>query len=112
MCLLTTLYASTVGCDEDDTSVLQIVNESLNIARDINALRFPAMLTPLIWSRYKPNLRVEPEHKERYVNRLLKRTPCWMLYSDETTMREDINKLIEVCWSVPIARPQITNYYA
>lgn len=97
MCFLTTIYASTVGCTEDDTAQLQQISHGMGLSRDPNALRFPALMTPVIWRRYRPDVRVSEVNRERYIRKLLKLTPCWLMYADVDTMRSDLRQLMDYC---------------
>ena len=97
MCFLTTLYAKYSSCSEDDKDALKIINEELGLSRDTAALRFPTLMAPLIWKRYRIRLCVEDVDRDRHITRLIKRTPCWLLYADEDTMRNDLHRLIEFC---------------
>lgn len=96
MCLLTSLYVCMTGYTEDDTDKLDEMNRELTLSRDTNALRFPALVSPLIWRSTflkKPPV-TDSERSELFITRLIKKTPCWLKYGDEQTMRDDMRKLL------------------
>lgn len=108
LCFLTSLYARLIGCSEDDTAKLDEMNRSLGLTRDVNALRFPALVAPLIWRSVTVNPKIDIERSERYIGTLLKKAPCWLWYADEATIRNDLRQLFEICRNSSIADRRAT----
>lgn len=97
MCVLASLYCRLAMCDEDDMDRLRQLNNSLKLARDPAALRFPSMIAPYLWKRVLPLEKIDPAHTDRYLLRLLKHTPCWLWYADQQTRLEDLKRLMTYC---------------
>lgn len=100
MCVLASLYATLVGCTEDDTEQLEQVNEKLGLSRDTQALKLPTVLAPYIWPKLTPDRRLDKSRADSYIRLLMQRCPCWLRYGDENTMKEDLKALVELTRSV------------
>jgi len=97
MCVLASLYARLMECQPDDRECLERVNQEMGLSRDTNALKFPAAISRWIWKNILPIKRIDLEHEEHYVARLVKKTPCWLWYADAETRYQDIQRLVELC---------------
>lgn len=96
MCVLASLYATLTECS-DDTKRLDRLNQELKLSRDTNALKFPAVIGQWLWKNILPIHRVDLQHEDRYISRLVKKTPCWLCYADTETRHADIRRLIDFC---------------
>lgn len=92
MCLIASLHAVIKDCCESDITGLTSLNESLDLVKDVNALRLPVLLGPVMWSRALHFEKLDFE-QDNAVKRILRKLPCWIKYSDDVTMGEDISKL-------------------
>lgn len=92
MCLIASLHAAIKGCQESDIKSLNSLNQQLHLVKDVNALRLPVLVGPLLWDE---TLRFEKLDidKSNAIKRILRKLPCWIKYSDDVTMGEDISKL-------------------
>lgn len=97
MCLLTSLHAQLVTCDEKDHHRLEAVNLRLDLDRNTSALKFPTLIGPLLWKQVLPIEKIDMERSEVFITRVIKRSPCWLLYADDRTIREDIRNLLNYC---------------
>lgn len=97
MCVLVSLYARMENFDEDDIQHLKQINERLHLTRDVNALRFPTLLAPWLWGNVITADKVDPDRTEQYIDRLARRTPCWLQYTDTTSFKEDLRQILELC---------------
>lgn len=97
LCVLASLYAQLTESTEDDVDRLAFINEELGLSRDTRSLRFPALIAPYIWRNAKCLKNINLDNPERYVQRLLRRTPCWLWYADKETRQHDIQRLLQLC---------------
>lgn len=95
--VLGSLYGRLTRCSEDDLPQLHAVNLRLNLTQDVHALRFPTLISPWLWRSVHPVERLDQDLTEGYVERLLKRTPCWLYYADNETRRNDLRRLLQLC---------------
>lgn len=95
--VLTSLYVRLKDCTEDDLRELNVVNRELALSRDPHALRFPALLAPWLWKHVLPLWKIDQEHHDQYITKLLRKTPCWLWYADPDTRRDDLQRLVQVC---------------
>ncbi len=101
MFVLASLYVRLMNCNEDDTERLDDVNRTLGLSRDTRVLRTPAIFAPVIWKQVLPIDKIDPDQGERYISRLIKRTPCWLWYADLETRTEDLRQLMHFCRTHP-----------
>ena len=97
LCYISSLYASLTGCKENEVTRLTEVNQALHLSRDVNALRFPTLIAPMIWRVKTERITMLTGKPEQQVGRLLRLTPCWLRYADEDTMRKDLKDLLNIC---------------
>lgn len=97
MCLLTSLHAKLVSCDENDLQRLEAVNTQLNLDRDTRALKFPTLLGPVLWKQVLHIEKIDIARSEVLISRIIKRSPCWLLYADDQVIRQDIRALLAHC---------------
>lgn len=92
MCLLASLHASIKQCNESDLNELIKLNKELKLVKDVNALRLPVLLGPIIWKKVIHTDNLDTSN-ECAIKRIVRRLPCWIKYSDEATMKSDIKML-------------------
>lgn len=92
MCLISSLHAAIKGCQEYDIKNLSSLNQSLHLVKDVNALRLPVLVGPLLWDEALHFEKLDFD-KTSAIKRILRKLPCWIKYSDDVTMGEDISKL-------------------
>lgn len=97
MCYLTSLYAYLTGCNEDEMERLNTINKALHLSRDVNALRFPAMIAPFIWKIKTNRMDLTEGRVEQQIGRLMRLTPCWLRYGDDQLMHDDLQNLLKLC---------------
>jgi len=97
LCVLASLYVQLTQCSDDDVQQLDKVNTTMGLSRDTRSLRLPAVLARLIWRDTLTIDKVDLRNEEHYINRLVRRTPCWLWYADAETRRHDIRKLLSIC---------------
>lgn len=97
MCLLASLHAQLTKCHVDDVAELKNINEEMDLMRDVRALRCPTLFAPMIWKTVLPIERIDLSRSDAYVERILKKSPCWLLYADHETRREDVRQLLAYC---------------
>lgn len=99
MCVLSSLYARLTECECDDVKDLCAFNETMGLTRDSHAMRFPALVAPLLWKTVKPVEQTDLTDVDHYIKRLLRKTPCWLVYGDLETRWEDIRRVLDFCRS-------------
>lgn len=92
MCLIASLHATVNGCKDNDIVELKKLNAHMGLVKDINAMRLPVLLGPLLWRRALPLDKMDM-NKKNAVTRIIRKLPCWIKYSDNETMRSDIMEL-------------------
>lgn len=92
MCLIGSLHGKLKSCSEDDINDIKLLNDNLNLVKDINAIRLPILLGPLFWNKLISIDKVDLE-KDAMINKIIRKMPCWIKYSDEANMRSDLRKL-------------------
>jgi hypothetical protein len=97
MCLLASLHAQLVRCNEKDHDQLEDVNNELDLDRNPRALMFPTLFAPVIWRSVLPIDKIDMDRSDVYIARLIKKTPCWLLYADLQTVHNDIHSLLLYC---------------
>lgn len=97
MCVLASLYAQLMECAPTDRECLEFVNHQMGLSRDTNALKFPVAISRWIWRNTLPLRQIQLNNEDRYIARLVKKTPCWLWYADAETRHADIRRLIEIC---------------
>lgn len=94
MCLLASLHASIRECDERNIKELKALNNSLKLVKDVNAMRLPILLGPLLWSNNIQAKKLDT-NQEKTIVKILRKLPCWIKYSDDDTISRDIKSLFE-----------------
>lgn len=96
--VLASLYARLSGMDDTvDSKDLSRVNSEFKLTANQRALKFPALASRWVWKRIFPLDKVmfhSLENEEHYINRLVKKTPCWLWYADCDERRDDIRRLV------------------
>jgi len=106
MCVMSSLHAQLTACKEDDIEVLTRLNQRLHLVDGtcIDAMRLPTLFGPRVWKGVQP-LKKMDHLNERYFERLVRMTPCWLLYTDTKTFINDLREMIGFCvkeYSIPI----------
>lgn len=94
MCLLASLHASIRECDERNIKELKELNNSLNLVKDVNAMRLPILLGPVFWSKNIQAKKLDI-NQEKTIIKILRKLPCWIKYSDDDTISKDIKSLFD-----------------
>jgi hypothetical protein len=97
MCLLSSLHAQLVGCDEDNIVLLDQVNKRLELCRFTTNMRLPTLFGPVIWRNVLPIQKIDMERSEAYIVRLMKKMPCWLTYGTPDQTQADIRQLFQYC---------------
>lgn len=97
MFVLASLYARLMRVDEDNLEELKELNENLDLSKDPKALRAPTLFSQWVWGNTLPIERIDLDHADRYIMRLVKKTPCWLWYADQDTRKKDLQNLIIYC---------------
>jgi len=97
MCVLASLYARLTYCTEDDLEALKALNTDFKLSRDVHALRFLILIAPWIWRNVLPLERINSAQQESYIARLVRKTPCWLLYGTPEARQNDIRRLFMYC---------------
>lgn len=95
--VLVSLYSRLSGKCTFDQRELREINSRFSLTKNPRALNFPALAAGKVWTSILPLEQVtfhNDRNREHYVNRLVKKTPCWLWYADSETRRRDINALI------------------
>lgn len=95
--VLVSLYTRLSGNVLPDCAMLTAINKRFSLTSNPKALSFPALAASKVWSNILPLTRTEfhsESNREHYVNRLLKKTPCWLWYGDSEVRRQDIQALL------------------
>lgn len=96
MCILTSLHAVLLKCNDSESDKIKDLNDKFKLARDVNALRLPTLFGPVLWKKVLPIERIDVT-TERYIQRLMRMTPCWLKYGDEEKFKQDLRELINYC---------------
>lgn len=72
------------------------LNTKLHLVDDITAMRFPTLFGPKIWKGVKPLNNMETIN-DRYFERLVRLTPCWLLYTDTQSFIKDLKIMVSYC---------------
>lgn len=96
MCMLASLHAVLLKCDDTETKRIAELNNVLGLVQDVNALRLPTLFGPLLWKRVLP-IEVIDVTTDRYIQRIVRMTPCWLLYTDESEFKKDLRRLLNYC---------------
>jgi hypothetical protein len=95
MFVLASLYGQLTRSDGCDTRMVDAVNRRMDLSCSGRALQFPIATSAWIWDNILPLTKTNLDNKEHYIARLVKRTPCWLLYADAETRHNDISNLVE-----------------
>lgn len=100
MCVLASLHAVLMDCNEPGCNTVNNLNESLDLVKDAEAMRFPMLFAPLIWKGVLPISHYEAS-SDKLVTRLMRKTPCWLKYTDDESFTNEIKQLLNYCNGVP-----------
>lgn len=93
---LTAWLSNKTGFDQKTCHKL---NTMMQLCNDDNALEFPMRISKVIWKGDSGNIQLYPEHThsdlDNTVTRLVDQVPCWLRYSDITSIRKDISHILE-----------------
>lgn len=95
--VLVSLYSRLSGKNYPNHRELSEVNLRFSLTQNPRALSFPALAAGKVWTSILPLKQVtfhDDRNREHYINRLVKKTPCWLWYADSETRRKDIHALI------------------
>ena len=93
MCLLASLHAVISNCKEPNPSEIAELNSKMRLVKDENALRFPMLMGSLIWKDIK-NVDKFDLKSQRYVERIARKAPCWLKYTDDSSFKTDLQQLL------------------
>lgn len=102
MCLISSIHSSIKCCSESDCDSLDILNRQMNLVEDVNAMRLPVLLGPYLWRNVIRLDKLDLE-QDKAVERILRKLPCWIKYSDNDAMRSDIESLFDFYRNEPQA---------
>lgn len=97
MSLLSSLYASFTGCSEDEKDRLEQVNAYLCLTNDVHCMRFSVLIAPYLWRTVLPIQKIDQDRIDTYINRLVTSIPCWLRYSSDDQLKQDLSDLIWYC---------------
>ncbi len=96
MCVMASLHAVLLKCDGSDPEKIKQMNDSLKLVRDVNALKLPTLFGPMLWKKVLPINKMDVS-SDKCIQRIIRMTPCWLRYTDETEFREDLRELLQYC---------------
>lgn len=96
MCVMASLHAVLLKCDGSDPEKIKQMNDSLKLVRDVNALKLPTLFGPMLWKKVLPINKMDVS-SDKCIQRIIRMTPCWLSYTDETEFREDLRELLQYC---------------
>lgn len=96
--VLISLYVRLSGVSERDLPQLRRFNQDMGLTKNETALLFPATMAHWMWKKLLPMKQTQfysDENREYYIERLVRRTPCWLWYADTNARRNDIRALLQ-----------------
>ena len=96
MCVMTSLHARLMRCDDGDTDKLTRLNQKLKLIEDIDTMRFPTFVGHKLWKNVQPLDKMDSLN-ERYYERLFRMTPCWLLYTTKNEFIDELKTMINFC---------------
>lgn len=96
MCVMSSLHAQLIVCTDGECEKMQKLNSKLNLLGDVDAMRLPTLFAPKIWRGVKPLAKMD-HLNDRYFERLVRMTPCWLLYTDKQTFIRELKVMVGYC---------------
>lgn len=98
MCLMASLHAALLQCNEHEHARIAKLNSSMDLIRgDLeDALRLPTLFGKYVWRGILPIEKVDL-NSEKYVQRIVRMTPCWLTYTDESNFIDELKQLFSFC---------------
>lgn len=93
---MSSLHAQLIACTDGECEKMQKLNSRLHLVKDISAMRLPTLFGPTIWRGVRPLAKME-KLNDRYFERLVRMTPCWLLYTDTATFIKDLREMVSFC---------------
>lgn len=93
---MSSLHAQLVACTDGECDKMQKLNSRLHLVDDIDAMRLPTLFAPKIWRGVKPLAKMAVLN-DRYFERLVRMTPCWLLYTDTQSFIKDLKQMVGYC---------------
>lgn len=93
---MSSLHAQLISCNEDDKDKLQALNTRFHLVNDSAAMRLPALFGSTVWRGVKPLEKMEFIN-DRYFERLVRRTPCWLMYTDKEAFIKELREMVGFC---------------
>lgn len=94
MCFISSLHAKLKKCKESDLESLKNLNNEMRLVKDVNAMRLPILLGPIIWKKLTP-LEIVSSNQDKFIQRVVRKVPCWLRYSKDEEMSNDVRMLLE-----------------
>lgn len=96
MCVIASLHAALVQCRDNEEERIAALNSSMCLVRDSNALKLPTLFGPYVWKGVLPIEKVD-FGSDKYVERIARMTPCWLLYTDRQSFIQELKQLFVFC---------------
>ncbi|AEH03600.1 hypothetical protein AVT69_gp175 [Pseudomonas phage PhiPA3] len=96
LCVMASLHAALVQCRDHECSRIARLNSTMRLVRDESALRLPTLFGPYLWKGILP-IDKNDLTSEKFYKRIARKTPCWLLYTDECVFIEDLKQLMQFC---------------
>lgn len=96
MCVLASLHAVLLDCDDSESDRIRELNDKFKLVHDVNALRLPTLIGPVLWRKILPIEQIDTS-TDRYIQRLMRMTPCWLRYDDDQSFKQDLTALMDYC---------------
>lgn len=93
---MSSLHAQLTACCESDQEKLERLNSDLKLVGDVSAMRLPTLFGPMIWKGIKPLAKMDVIN-DRYFERLVRHTPCWLLYTDHQSFIQELKEMVGYC---------------
>ena len=96
MCVMASLHAALVQCRDHECERISSLNSVMRLVKDESALRLPTLFGPYVWKGILPIEKVDLE-SDKYFERIARKTPCWLLYTDKETFVSELKQLVHYC---------------
>lgn len=94
--LYASLHSALTKCGPHQTEEIKSLNESLNLVKDHSALKLPMLYARRIWGNLTPLDKIDIT-SDRFIQRVIKKTPCWLRYTEDQEFREDLQRYMSFC---------------
>jgi hypothetical protein len=103
MCVLSIIHSKWVGGDivTERYVKAKTLNQQMGLVKDPNALKFPVCIADHCLVDM-PTLTEATNSGEFGWERIRKCLPAWLRYSDEQTIRNDVQRVFSLCMPTPI----------